>query len=78
MPIKTLKLASIFFFISFIAPKNVHAYLDPGSGSYLIQIIIASIAGFGYLVKANWAKIRNIFFKKNGKEAENENQDKLS
>ena len=33
-------------------------YLDPGSGSFLIQLLIAAIAGLGIAVSANWAKLK--------------------
>jgi hypothetical protein len=45
-----------------IIPKPAHAYLDPGSGSYLIQVIVAFSATFGYLLKSNW-NVRKIIFK---------------
>lgn len=41
---KVLKLTLALILISLIAPQKAHAYLDPGSGSFLVQIIVASIA----------------------------------
>jgi len=38
-------------------------YLDPGSGSYIIQLIIASLLGAAFIVRASWSKIK-IFFKR--------------
>jgi len=73
---KALKLILAFILVSSIAPQKVYAYLDPGTGSYLIQIIIASVAGGGYLIKANWGRIRAILSKKNKKEAEDGKKDK--
>lgn len=40
-------------------------YLDPGSGSIIIQLIIAAVLGFGVLVRSQWIKIKNLFGKKN-------------
>jgi hypothetical protein len=37
------------------------AYLDPGSGSILIQLIIASLVGVGFLVRRSWSKITRFF-----------------
>lgn len=37
------------------------AYLDPGSGSLLIQLIIASLVGVGFLVRRSWSKITQFF-----------------
>ena len=36
-------------------------YIDPGSGSYLIQVIIAAILGGAFWVKRFWRKIRSFF-----------------
>jgi len=71
-----LKLTLAFLLIFLIVPPQAHAYLDPGTGSYLIQIIIASVAGAGYLLKTNWGKVKDIFSKKNKKKAENEKESK--
>ena len=38
-----------------------HAYLDPGSGSFLIQLLIAGLVGAGFLIKAYWKKIKGLF-----------------
>lgn len=37
------------------------AYLDPGSGSILIQLLIASLVGIGFLVRRSWSKITRFF-----------------
>lgn len=46
-------------------------YIDSGSGSYIIQVIIALILGIGYSFKLYWAKIKSIF-SKNSEKIENE------
>ena len=33
------------------------AYLDPGSGSYLIQLLIAGLLGGAFVIRAFWGKI---------------------
>ena len=35
-----------------------HAYLDPGSGSMLLQLILGGVAGFVVLVKLYWQKLK--------------------
>ncbi len=37
------------------------AYLDPGSGSFLIQLLIAGLVGVGFFVKVYWKKIKGLF-----------------
>lgn len=36
-------------------------YLDPGSGSFLIQLLLAAGLGLGVAVKMYWSKIKSIF-----------------
>ncbi|MBL0270652.1 MAG: hypothetical protein KAX45_09705 [Chitinophagaceae bacterium] len=36
-------------------------YIDPGSGSYLVQAIIAAVLGAGFWIKASWHRIRAFF-----------------
>ena len=33
-------------------------YLDPGSGSFLLQLLIAALLGLGIAVRASWSKIK--------------------
>jgi hypothetical protein len=36
-------------------------YLDPGSGSFLIQLLIAALLGLAVAVRASWGKIKGWF-----------------
>tara|TARA_R110002049_G_scaffold9154_4_gene47430 strand:- start:3107 stop:3340 length:234 start_codon:yes stop_codon:yes gene_type:complete len=56
-------LLSALFVISLSAPAA--AYLDPLTGSMILQGIIAAIAVAGLTIKNYWYKIRSLF----GKEA---------
>ncbi len=49
-------------------------YLDPGSGSFLIQLIIAAAAGLSIAIGANWAKLKR-FLNKNKKKNEMDDED---
>jgi hypothetical protein len=42
-------------------PRSAHAYVDPGTGSYVLQIIIASIAAATFTLKLYWGRIRAYF-----------------
>lgn len=37
------------------------AYLDPGSGSFLLQLAIAALLGLGVALRASWGKIKGWF-----------------
>jgi len=39
------------------------AYLDPGSGSILIQLIVAAVLAIGVAVRASWGSIKKLFGK---------------
>lgn len=39
-------------------------YLDPGSGSMLVQMILAAVLGIGVGVKIFWKQIRALFTRK--------------
>jgi hypothetical protein len=49
-------------------------YLDPGSGSFLIQLLIAAIAGLSIAIGANWAKLKRLI-SKNKKKTETDDED---
>ena len=38
-----------------------NTYLDPGSGSIILQMILAGLLGVGVVVKVFWKKIAGLF-----------------
>lgn len=49
---------TVFSLILLVLSQPAYAYLDPGSGSYLIQLAVASFLGGLYLIKIFWNKIK--------------------
>ena len=43
-------------------------YVDPGSGSYLIQAIIAVVLGAAFYIKSFWYQIKYFFTRRKVKE----------
>ena len=43
-----------------LSPQKAHAYLDAGTGSYVIQIIIASLATALFSIKLWWRRMAAI------------------
>ena len=39
--------------------SNPPAYLDPGSGSFLLQLLLAGILGGLFAVRAFWGRLKN-------------------
>jgi hypothetical protein len=37
---------------------NAYAYIDPGTGSYIFQIVIASLVGAAFTLKLFWKRFR--------------------
>lgn len=53
---------SLVLTVVFIPPAN--AYLDPGTGSYIIQVLIATFAGAILAVKMFWNNLKMFFVSK--------------
>ena len=51
------------------------AYLDPGSGSFLIQLLIAALLGAGIALRASWGKIKKLFGIKSEVDEDAEDED---
>ena len=43
---------------------NAYAYIDFGTGSYILQIVAASAIGFVFVVKSYLSRIKQIFTRK--------------
>ncbi len=51
-PLSLLVLAWLFM------PLSAHAYLDPASGGYVIQVAVATVLGGLFAVKTYWHAIK--------------------
>ncbi len=49
---------------------NLFAYLDPGTGSLVVQAIIGGAVAVGVILKAYWHKIGKLFGKGGSKKTE--------
>jgi hypothetical protein len=52
----------LFIGVSLAASQPAHAYLDPSSGSYALQVAIAGLFGFLFSVKMFWGKMKQTLF----------------
>jgi len=50
-------------------------YIDPGSGSYLVQMIIASVLAGIFYIKGIWSKIKSYFVKNKKNEPKNDDDE---
>lgn len=70
-----MKISYIFLTVLFVfvlATKSAYAYLDPGTGSFILQVLAAGALGGLFAVKTFWRQItdflRRIFSKKPNKQ----------
>jgi len=41
--------------------RHAHAYVDPGSGSYILQLLVAAFFGALFAVRVFWARIKGLW-----------------
>ena len=60
-------LSTVALFISTHGKTNA-AYLDPGSGSFILQLLLAALVGGAFIIKTYWKKIIGFFRKDSSRE----------
>jgi hypothetical protein len=45
------------------------AYVDPGVGATVMQLVLAGAVGIGALIKLRWEKLRSLFSRRPGEQA---------
>lgn len=64
-----LKTSGVFLSVTVIPLilQNIHSYIDPGTGSLILQVAISSFIGGLFIIKVFWKRVsaflRNLFFK---------------
>jgi len=62
----------IVFIIILLRPDISYAYFDPGTGSILLQGLIAALAAGGAAITLYWNKLKSLFSKKKNDKDHNE------
>ncbi|MBI4925834.1 MAG: hypothetical protein HY843_07920 [Bdellovibrio sp.] len=57
-------LKAILLLVMFLYTYDSYAYLDPGTGSYLLQIILGTLFATFFTLKLYWRKIKAYFQEK--------------
>lgn len=57
---KLMYCLSVLWFLLF-STRTAHAYLDPGSGSMLLQLLLGGVAGLAVVVKLYWHRFLALF-----------------
>jgi len=55
---QVLAVAALFWLT---LPNEAYAYIDPGTGSYMFQMMIGFLIGALFAAKLFWQRIRNFF-----------------
>jgi len=59
-----MKIVSCLFIgLLCLFPSNAYAYIDPGTGSYFFQLLLAGLLAAGFLVKSSWKRIKSFLQK---------------
>ena len=61
----------------FLIVTNAYAYLDPGTGSFILQAIIGFLAAVSAGITYYWSRVKNFFlkiFKKNKNDEKTDNR----
>lgn len=55
----------------FLHMEKTILYIDPGTGSYIVQIIIAAVLGVIFYFKTAWKRIKSFFSGKDNDSSKN-------
>ena len=58
---KALLASCLLVSIAVLVPRPAHAYIDPGSGSYVLQILVGGLVAVSFAVKTFWNSLRGLF-----------------
>jgi len=54
---KKLLFCTVMLYVSLFSASPSHAYLDPGSGSMVLQLLLGGLAGLAVFLKLFWRKL---------------------
>ena len=72
MPLKEIFMRIFITVLLLLMFTDAVAYLDPGTGSMLLQVILGGIAAVGVAIKLYWHKLRAAFGMAKKEETEDE------
>jgi hypothetical protein len=57
----------LVFLLVCASEARVDAYLDPGSGSMLVQLLLGGVAGVAVIARLGWQRFRDLFRSRDSK-----------
>ncbi len=62
----------LIVFVLVLLPDSAFAYVDPGTGSYIFQLLLAGLLGALYLLRQYWSRVKSFVRSKLGKGSSDE------
>ncbi len=54
-----MTIAAVVLVTAVLFPRAAYAYLDPGTGAMLLQVIVGGLAAAGMILSLYWRKIKS-------------------
>ena len=61
LPSRLIQICVLLLFVAMLFPSGAHAYLDPGAGSYVFQLLLASLMGLLFVIGVYWKRVKGFF-----------------
>jgi len=58
-----VSILAILMIFGHLSISDAYAYLDPGTGSVIIQVLVGTLVGVGIALKIYWQKLKMKFLK---------------
>jgi hypothetical protein len=58
---KCIPIVLVVLSLGIFFPTDAHAYLDPGTGSYVLQLALAALVGALFAIRMFWGRIKVLF-----------------
>ncbi len=65
---KLLVYLFVFTVVSIAFASPAHAYIDMGTGSYVIQMVLAGLLSVGVALRVFWGRIKSFFSRNDDKD----------
>lgn len=71
-----MQVAIVALMLLALSTRQVEAYVDPGTGSYVLQLIVGGSLGSLFIVKRYWHSVIELLTGKKGKDKNSEEKKK--
>ena len=62
------------FCLMIVSSRAANAYIDPGTGSYVLQVAVAGLLAAAFMVKSFWGRVARGFSKLLGRTTEDDGE----